>query len=114
MSKLGLKGAERDIYAVLFGFTQEGSWFYGSVRYIASMVGVSYQTAINCLQSLKDKGLIEKVDNENGQPHKYRVVLRENQIKPDNGYKEVMPIYDAHPAEVTEEEERAFRERWKK
>ncbi len=59
--KLGLKGNELDVYAIIYGFSQtENQFFTGSHQYLAEWVGVSRQTIITCLNSLIKKGLIIK------------------------------------------------------
>lgn len=68
VSKLQLKGRELLIYAVIYGFSQDGqSWFTGSVRYLAEWAGCSKRTVYTTLQSLLEKGLIRKrVKDVNG------------------------------------------------
>lgn len=68
VSKLQLKGRELLIYAVIYGFSQDGqSWFTGSVRYLAEWAGCSKRTVYTTLQSLLEKGLIrKKVKDVNG------------------------------------------------
>ena len=59
--KLGLKGNELDVYAIIYGFSQtENQFFTGSHQYLAEWLGVSRQTVITCLKSLIKKGLIIK------------------------------------------------------
>lgn len=68
VSKLQLKGRELLIYAVIYGFSQDGqSWFTGSVRYLAEWAGCSKRTVYTTLQSLLEKGLIlKRVKDVNG------------------------------------------------
>lgn len=68
VNKLQLKGRELLIYAVIYGFSQDGqSWFTGSVRYLAEWAGCSKRTVYTTLQSLLEKGLIRKrVKDVNG------------------------------------------------
>lgn len=68
VSKLQLKGRELLIYAVIYGFSQDGqSWFTGSVRYLAEWAGCSKRTVYTTLQSLLEKKLIRKqVKDVNG------------------------------------------------
>lgn len=65
---LGLKGNELLVFALIYGFSQDGdSEFYGSWSYIAEWTGASKQTINNTLKSLCDKGLIQKrVTSKNG------------------------------------------------
>lgn len=61
ISELGLKGFERDIYAIIYGFSQDGvNWFYGTRSYLCEWTGANKSTISRCLQSLMDKGLIAK------------------------------------------------------
>lgn len=60
-TKLNLKGNELLIYAVIYGFSQDGeSMFKGSRKYIAEWCGCSLDTVDRSLNSLVAKGLIAK------------------------------------------------------
>lgn len=60
-TKLNLKGNELLIYALIYGFSQDGnSRFKGSRRYIADWCGCSLDTVDRSLGSLIDKGLLAK------------------------------------------------------
>lgn len=63
ITELGLKGAELILYALIYGFSQDGeSEFKGSIRYMQEWIGAgSNHTVINALKSLCDKGLIVKI-----------------------------------------------------
>lgn len=72
VEELGLKGSELVAYALIYGFSQDGeSWFTGSAQYVADWCGITRRNAINVLQKLTDKGLVEKV--RTGQGCAYRV-----------------------------------------
>nr|UVX73251.1 MAG: Replication initiator protein A (RepA) N-terminus [Bacteriophage sp.] len=72
VEELGLKGSELVAYALIYGFSQDGeSWFAGSAQYVADWCGITRRNAINVLQKLTDKGLVEKV--RTGQGCAYRV-----------------------------------------
>ena len=61
ITDLGLKGNELIIYAIIYGFSQaENQTFGGSLRYLMDWTNSTKQTVLNCLQSLIDKGYIEK------------------------------------------------------
>ena len=61
LTDLKLKGNELQTYAILYGFSQaEGQYFEGSLQYIADWINGTRRTALNCLQSLSDKGFITK------------------------------------------------------
>lgn len=58
---LGLKGNELIVYAVIYGYSQEGQGcFYGSLSHLAEICGITTRTAITTLQSLQAKGIILK------------------------------------------------------
>ncbi len=60
-NQLGLKGTERDVFAIIYGFSQDGvNKFTGSLNYISSFLKVSRQSVINALASLVDKDYIIK------------------------------------------------------
>lgn len=60
-TKLNLKGNELLIYAVIYGFSQDGeSTFKGSRKYIAEWCGCSLDTVDRSLRTLVAKGLIAK------------------------------------------------------
>lgn len=61
MLDLGLTTAERDAYALVWGFCQDGeSDFHGSAAYVARWCGVRREAAVRILQQLVDKGLLVK------------------------------------------------------
>lgn len=68
VQKLGLKGNDLFVYALIYGFTQDGETLYkGSYRYISYALGISRKTAIRSLESLEERGLIIKSqENING------------------------------------------------
>lgn len=60
-TKLNLKGNELLIYALIYGFSQDGnSSFKGSRKYIADWCGCSLDTVDRSLGSLINKGLLAK------------------------------------------------------
>lgn len=60
-TKLNLKGNELLIYALIYGFSQDGnSRFKGSRKYIAEWCGCSLDTVDRSLGSLINKGLLVK------------------------------------------------------
>lgn len=64
--KLGLKGNELIIYAMIHGFSQDGhSFFYGSLKYIMQNTNLSKETVLSVLQNLVKKKLIVKKDVKN-------------------------------------------------
>ena len=64
VSDLKLKGNELLIYAIIYGFTQDGeNRFTGSLKYLADWTNSTKQGVIKCLKSLCDRGLIGKKEN---------------------------------------------------
>lgn len=60
-TKLNLKGNELLIYALIYGFSQDGeSRFKGSRKYIADWCGCSLNTVDRALSSLVNKGYLAK------------------------------------------------------
>lgn len=77
--KLGLRGAELQIYALIHSFSRDGSTPYrGSRKYIAETIGVCTKTVERGLMSLTRRGLLikEEVDSYFAQ-FSYRVNLSE-------------------------------------
>lgn len=62
VNDLKLKGNELLIYAVIYGFSQiKGQRFTGSLKYLMDWINTkSKQTVLNCLNSLLEKGFINK------------------------------------------------------
>ena len=59
VTELGLKGSELIIYAVIFGFSQDGSTMYtGSAQYLADWTNTTKQSVFKVLKSLTDRKLI--------------------------------------------------------
>lgn len=65
VQELELKGNELMIYAIIYGFSQDGEGrFSGSIRYLTEFTGSSRRSVINNLNSLVDKGYINKDEIE--------------------------------------------------
>ena len=67
---LKLKGLEKDVYAIIYGFTQgENQRFTGSLQYLADWCCSTKQGILKVLKSLVEKGLIireeKKINNVN-------------------------------------------------
>lgn len=61
ISDLGLKGNELLIYAIIYGFSQDGeSKFTGSRQYLADWTNTTVKNVQNILNNLVDKGLLIK------------------------------------------------------
>ena len=66
INELNLKGNELIIYALIYGFTKDGvSEFRGSRQYMADWTNSSVRSVQNVVNSLVDKGMIEKNNHIN-------------------------------------------------
>lgn len=64
VTKLGLKGNELLIYAIIYGFSQaEGQAFNGSLQYLADWTNSTKQGVLKNLKSLIEKGYLGKNEN---------------------------------------------------
>ena len=62
VTELGLKGNELFLYAIIYGFSQDGETeFSGSLRYMQEWLGVNSKATVqNTLEKLMARGLIKK------------------------------------------------------
>lgn len=61
MRDLGLKGNELLVFAVIYGYSANGEGcYYGSISYLAELVGVHYNTAQSILKDLTERGYLRK------------------------------------------------------
>ena len=75
LTRLGLKGNELLIYAVIYGFTQNGETeFVGSMKYLADWTNSTIESVRKCIKSLIDKGYIIKSLDGSG-VNAYKAVL---------------------------------------
>jgi len=73
VDKLGLKGVELVIYAIIYGFSQDGmNYFTSSTKYLSFWTGKTKETCLNALRSLRLKNLIDR----------RKVHVSKGQIKP--------------------------------
>lgn len=94
-SVLELKGNELLVFALIYGFSQDGdSCFYGRRSYLQKWLGVSLPTIDGAINNLLDKNLIIKETNTiNGMVYnKYKVNLEtvEGVVKNFIGCKEIL------------------------
>lgn len=91
INRLGLKGTQLILYAIIYGFTQDGeSEFHGGWEYLQAFSGgISKPTIINTLEELVEKGYITK-----------RKELKKGVWYPR--YKAVLPVPD-HPSTASKE-----------
>lgn len=67
-SELGLSGNELLVYAMIYGFSQDGeSMMYGSYAYIARFLNVSKRHIIRIIKELEKSELIIKLENANNE-----------------------------------------------
>jgi predicted transcriptional regulator len=72
-NKLNLKGNDRLVYAIIYGFTQDGEgWFKGSRQYLAEWCDCSRQGIDKNLKNLLDKNLIIKQEGQVGDVCMYK------------------------------------------
>lgn len=75
ITRLGLKGNELVIYAVIYGFTQNcETEFVGSYKYLADWTNSTVESVRKCIKSLIDKGYIIKTLDGSG-VNAYKAVL---------------------------------------
>lgn len=61
LTDLHLKGSDLILYALIYGFTQDGeSEFSGSITYMQQWAGITRQSVLNVLERLQAAGLIER------------------------------------------------------
>ncbi|MDO5549426.1 MAG: helix-turn-helix domain-containing protein [Eubacteriales bacterium] len=61
VNDLHLKGNELLVYAIIYGFSQDGvGEFAGSLKYLSDWLNITRQTVINTLKSLEDRKLVVK------------------------------------------------------
>ena len=65
INTLNLKGIELMVYAIIYGFSQDGnSKFTGSRQYLADFTGSSKSTIDRVLKELTDKEFVIKNEND--------------------------------------------------
>lgn len=65
LNRLGLKGVKLQVYAIIYGFTQDGvNHFTGSLQYLCDFTGTTKPTVIKSLSELTESGLILKTESE--------------------------------------------------
>ena len=86
INELGLSGVELDIYAIIYGFTQDGvTEFKGSIKYLEEWTRKTRPTIFKALDSLCSKGLIVKTEIPVAEHLKfctYKAVLGSKEILP--------------------------------
>lgn len=64
LNRLGLKGTALQVYAIIYGFSQDGeSSFSGSLQYLVDFTGASRSTVVRALKDLVELGYVLKTEN---------------------------------------------------
>lgn len=68
LNKLKLKGIALEVFAIVYGFSQDGSSrFTGSIQYLCDFTGTSKPTVMKALKELTEKDYLIKTEiNKNG------------------------------------------------
>ena len=112
LNQLGLKGTELNIFAIIYGFTQdETTEFKGSLNYMCEFTGMSKPSVIKAINGLISKELVIKTEylinnvKQNGYRVNMEVVKNFNwgsketllggskETLPNNKYEEIIDIY---------------------
>ena len=64
--ELGLKGAELQVFALIYSFTRATGEFSGSRSYIATRVGITERTVDRAMRELVLRGLVERLERRDG------------------------------------------------
>ena len=65
LNNLGLKGTALEVYAIIYGFSQDGeSCFAGSLQYLSDFTNTSKPTVIKALKELVEKDFLIKQEIE--------------------------------------------------
>ncbi len=85
ISDLQLKSNELILYAIIYGFSQDGrSEFYGSLSYTQKMLNVYKNTVIKSLKSLTQKGFVIRTNES-----RYKaVIMTDGKVNPLSGENE--------------------------
>ena len=59
-NELGLRGSERDVFAVIFSFSESCGVFTGGLKYLCQRTGTTKPTVMGCLGKLLKKDLLIK------------------------------------------------------
>lgn len=94
MSKLGLKGNELRLYALIYSYSQDKQGgFFGSIEYIKQRLSISRRAVFNLLQSLVERELIEKIVTMNGNITMYTYEIVPNKY---TGAENAPPVQKVH------------------
>lgn len=64
LNRLNLKGAALQIFAIIYGFSQDGEGsFTGSLQYLMDFTNSSKNTVLKALRELTERGFVTKIEN---------------------------------------------------
>ena len=96
VNRLGLKGNALIVYAVLYGFTQDGNSCYdGTLGYLSSACGASKATCKRALKELEELGHIEKFSS-----HKNNITMNSYRCLPPGVKMTPPPVQNDPGSEV--------------
>lgn len=99
LSELGLKGNALAVYAIIYGFSQDGASTYsGSAGYLSEWLGCSKRTILSVLATLTEQGyLVKKSVNKNGVIfNDYVAVRRPRSLQKEPGAEISPPVKNFH------------------
>lgn len=94
LNKLNLQGVALNVYAIIYGFSQDGeSEFAGSRQYLCDFIGVSKPTIDRALKELVEKGFVKKTTTikNNITFNSYKADLELEAIKDFTGGNRTLP-----------------------
>ena len=93
INELGLKGNALAVYAIIYGFSQDGETRYsGSSRYLSEWLGCSKKTILTTLSNLVELGLLKKrTTYQNGITFCNYVALRTPEPPQEDDAEEITP-----------------------
>ena len=91
LSELGLKGNALAVYAIIYGFSQDGASEYsGSARYLAEWLGCTTRTILAVLSDLTERGLLKKTTTyKNGQTFNNYAVAKMTKEDPQQPHEKI-------------------------
>lgn len=99
INELELKGNELILYALIYGFTQDGqNTFKGSISYIREALRLSNRSVVNLIKKLVDKKLIKKTKGSLG--NEYQALVKKVHSEESSLVKKVhkQPVKKVHLA----------------
>ena len=86
VSEMELKGNELILYALVHGYSKDGRNRYrGSKKYIAEFLSICPRSVVNLMNSLIQKGYVQKQINEDGNGNFYTALIIDGSAKVAQG-----------------------------